>query len=596
MLDTYKKLWKLLDKKERRNAILLLALMMLMGLSEVFGVASVLPFISVLLNPSVVNENGILSWVYKFFEFPDLNSFFVFLGLIVFFVVIINLIIKAFTNWAMARFSHMRSYSIGSRLLNNYLHRPYDWFLQQHSSDLGKSVLSEVQEVVTQSLMPSVQLIGNVIVALFLVILLIIVDPIVALVALVLFGGAYALIYVVLRKYLAKLGAERLSSNRQRYQVAQEALAGIKEVKVFGTENEYVSEFNHYAEKFSKCIASNQVIGQLPRFFLEGIAFGSMLLIILFNIDNDALNSVLPIVTLYAFAGYRLMPALQQIYQALTKIRFSKCVLNTVYKDSLVKISILDEFALDALKPLSVKHDIVFSNVTFAYPGSAVPALENFDLNIPARSTVALIGSTGAGKTTAVDLLLGLLAPDGGDIRIDGRPLAENTLIQWKKTIGYVPQNIFLFDDSIAKNIAFGVAEQDIDMSAVERAARTAELHDFVLSKLPEGYDTVVGERGVRLSGGQLQRIGIARALYHDPDVLILDEATSALDNLTEKAVMDAVHNLSHKKTIIMIAHRISSVKQCDVLFLLDNGKVAAQGDYDTLLAECDKFKAIVNR
>ena len=229
----------------------------------------------------------------------------------------------------------------------------------------------------------------------------------------------------------------------------------------------------------------------------------------------------------------------------------------------------------------------------YAYPQAERPAVQGMSLAIPARSTVGIVGGTGAGKTTTVDIMLGLLMPDRGTLSVDGIPISHENLRAWQRSIGYVPQQIFLADDTVAANIAFGRAAADIDQAAVERAARIAELHDFVMRELPDGYATKVGERGVRLSGGQRQRIGIARALYHDPDVLILDEATSALDNLTERAVMDAVHNLGHAKTIVMIAHRLSTVRECDTIFMLEGGRVVAEGSYDELIASNRQFRAL---
>jgi ATP-binding cassette, subfamily B, bacterial PglK len=242
---------------------------------------------------------------------------------------------------------------------------------------------------------------------------------------------------------------------------------------------------------------------------------------------------------------------------------------------------------------LRLNRTLVLEGISYAYPAAERQAITGLDLAIAAKSRVGIVGGTGAGKTTAVDIMLGLLEPQQGTLLVDGIPITRENRLAWQRSIGYVPQQIFLSDDTVAGNIAFGRKPSDIDRAAVERAARTAELHDFVMRELPEGYDTFVGERGVRLSGGQRQRIGIARALYHDPDVLILDEATSALDNLTERAVMDAVHNLGHAKTIVMIAHRLSTVRDCDIIFMLENGRVIASGSYDELLENNRQFRAL---
>jgi ABC-type multidrug transport system fused ATPase/permease subunit len=243
--------------------------------------------------------------------------------------------------------------------------------------------------------------------------------------------------------------------------------------------------------------------------------------------------------------------------------------------------------------PLRLREAIELVDVHYAYPLAERQALNGLSIRIPANTRVGIVGGTGAGKTTAVDIMLGLLDPQAGALRVDGRAITPALRRAWQSTIGYVPQHIFLTDDSVAANIAFGIPPEKIDHAAVERAARVAELHDFVMGELPEGYETFVGERGVRLSGGQRQRIGIARALYHDPDVLIMDEATSALDNLTERAVMDAVHNLGRAKTVVLIAHRLSTVRDCDTIFMLEGGRLVAEGSYDALIAENRQFRAL---
>jgi ABC-type multidrug transport system fused ATPase/permease subunit len=298
----------------------------------------------------------------------------------------------------------------------------------------------------------------------------------------------------------------------------------------------------------------------------------------------------------YAFAGYRLLPALQTIYNQLSMIRYHGELLKSLNDD----LRVLSATSL-ALPPASqvnaprrnFRQNIQFSNVQFSYPGASQPALNTINLTIPFRSRVGIVGASGSGKTTAMDVLLGLLLPQSGSLVLDDQPLSMGDLSGWQRNLGYVPQHIYLTDESIAGNIAFGVPQEEIDMEAVLRAAKIANLHDFVMTELPLGYSTLVGERGVRLSGGQRQRIGIARSLYHDPEVLILDEATSALDNLTERAVMDAINNLHNQKTIVMVAHRLTTVMSCDCIYLLDHGKAVASGTYEQLLEENARFKAM---
>ena len=509
-------------------------------------------------------------------------------------MLVASLAFKALTTYAQTRFGLMREYSIGKRLVEGYLHQPYSWFLDRHSTDLGKTILSEVGAVVRGGLTPLMMLMAQSTVALALLILLIIVDPLLAVSVSVVLGLAYAGIFAVVSGWLKSLGQARIDANKERFNAVSEAFGAAKEVKVSGLEEAYIQRFAKPAETFAKGQATATVISQLPRFALEAIAFGGMLLMILYLMaKSGSFASVLPIIALYSFAGYRLMPALQQVYGAFTKLRFAGPALDALHQD----LSSLQ--AIDAqhghFSPLPLTQAISLNQVSYCYPNAVQSALKGIDLIIPAYSTVGFVGATGSGKTTTVDVILGLLEPQEGALKIDGQPITAANRRPWQRAIGYVPQSIYLSDDSVAANIAFGVNTKDIDQRAVERAAKIANLHEFVINDLPQGYATAVGERGVRLSGGQRQRIGIARALYHNPQVLILDEATSALDNLTEQAVMLALNNLGHNITVILIAHRLSTVRQCNQIFLLERGEVKASGTYDQLIENSAQFKSMVD-
>ncbi|MFP4285662.1 MAG: ABC transporter ATP-binding protein [Desulfovermiculus sp.] len=631
-MNTIKKILSLLTPEERRRAYLLLFMILVMALLDTIGVASIMPFMSVLGNPEVVETNRWLNLVYTKLGFTSPKDFLFFLGLIVFIALVSSIAFKALTQYALLRFTHMRNFSLSCRLFKGYLGRPYAWFLNRHSADLGKSVLSEVQQVINNVVIPFMQLLAHGAVVLFLIILLLLVDPVLALVAALVLGGAYALIYLTIRRYLSRIGSDRVLANKERFQVAQEALGGIKEVKVFGREMPFFTRFVNPSRRFAKHQATNAILGQLPRYALEILAFGGVLILALFLFRTHGdFSKVLPLLAVYAFAGYRLLPALQQVYSLLSKLRFGLPALDCLYQDIQQFKDNSRVLNQEDHPPLVPEKSITLRDITFTYPGAHVPALKNLSLDIPARTTVGIVGSTGSGKTTTVDLILGLLPPDSGRLLVDGQRITQgprtkeqelrnkdhfsslksqslnlgpsssspdnlklktyNPLMSWQRTLGYVPQHIYLADDTVAANIAFGIPSEDIDMDAVIKAAQIAELHNFVTTELSKGYETLVGERGVRLSGGQRQRIGIARALYHDPAVLIFDEATSALDNLTEKAVMRAVHNLGKEKTVIMIAHRLSTVEKCDQIFLLEHGRLVTQGTYDQLLNSSTEFQ-----
>ncbi len=592
-----KKFLALLTPPERKLAGVLMGMILVMAFLDMLGVASILPFMAVLANPELVQTNAILNTTFTISRHIGIQTseqFLFALGMLVFFLLVTSLAFKALTTYAQARFALMREYSIGKRLVEGYLHQPYSWFLNRHSADLGKTILSEVGMVVSGGMFPVMTLMAQGTVALALLILLIIVDPLLALSVGVVLGLAYVGIFAMMSGWLKRLGQARIDANKERFTAVSEAFGAAKEVKVNGLEQPYIQRFAKPAEIYAKGQATAQVIAQLPRYALEAIAFGGMLLVILYLMaKSGSFAAALPIIALYAFAGYRLMPALQQIYVAFTQLRFAGPALDALHRD-LISLEVVDNQD-SHLNPLPFTQAIQLNQVSYRYPNAPQPALKGIDLSIPAHSTVGFVGATGSGKTTTVDIILGLLEPEEGHLSVDGQPITPDKCRRWQSAIGYVPQQIYLADDSVAANIAFGVDTEDIEQEAIERAAKIANLHEFVINDMPQGYATTVGERGVRLSGGQRQRIGIARALYNNPTVLILDEATSALDNLTEQAVMDELSNLGHEITVILIAHRLSTVRQCDQIYLMERGEIKASGSYDHLIASTQQFKAMVD-
>ncbi|MCW5213312.1 ATP-binding cassette domain-containing protein, partial [Desulfobulbus sp. TB] len=426
MIDIIRKLRDLLTPREKRNAVILFCLILATGVMESVGVVSVMPFLSVLSNPDVIQENAYLSYIYNALDFSSTQSFLVFTGGLVFVVVVSSLTLKAVTQYALARFTQMRNYTISTRLLQDYLDRPYIWFLNRHSADLGRTVLAEVQQVISGVLIPITQFVANAVIATCLVITLLLINPLVAVFAALLLGGSYSLVYTVLRKHLSRIGTERVQSNKERFQIAQEALGGIKEVKAAGLEAGYMNSFGKPAQRFAKSQAANIVIGQIPRFVLEALAFGGLLAIVLVMLATRGgdLGQVLPILGVFAFAGQRLLPALQSIYQNATNMRFGKPALDALHAE-------LSEEKNDPLKssnnvaPLPLKQSIEFTNIDFTYPGANQAAIHDLTLKIPANTTVGFVGSTGAGKTTLVDIIMALLPPDHGQLLVDGQPIFE---------------------------------------------------------------------------------------------------------------------------------------------------------------------------
>jgi ABC-type multidrug transport system fused ATPase/permease subunit len=570
--------------------------MLLSAIFEMAGIASIMPFMSMVADPGIVDHNHWLSLTYHRFGFDSPRSFMIFLGFVVLGVLFLSNLIAALTVWSILRFSFTAGRDLAQKMFSVYLNHPYVFFLNRNSSELVQNTLFEMGRTVNNVLIPLLTILARSTIALSILILLFSVNPSLALVAGTLLGGAYGLVYFGVRKTLARSGQEISRENARRTQVAYETFGGIKDIKILGREKTFFDLFQKPVERYALLQAQTQMISLLPRYALETMAFGGIIGIVLYLLSTgENLSTTLPLISLYALAGYRLMPALQQIFANWSTVRFNISAVERISRDieALPENAQKQEVPPPATRRLSLQTAIELDRVTFHYPGREEAVLDDLSLVIPARTSIGLVGSTGSGKTTTLDILLGLLEPTGGSLKIDGQPVNRTNVRQWQATIGYVPQQIMLLDDTVLKNIAFGIPEQEIDRDKVVQAATLAHLHDFVTSDLREGYDTPIGERGVRLSGGQRQRIGIARALYHEPSVLVLDEATSALDNITENVIMEALNTLARDKTVIMVAHRLTTVRECDTIVVLDRGRVVDSGTYDALLERNDFFRML---
>ncbi len=590
-MERINKLLYLLSKRERKQAFLLLLLSVIIAVVDAAGVASILPFMAVMSDPEVIKTNSTLSQAYEYFAFSSERDFLVFLGSALFFLLIGSLLLKGIGTYLTLKFTRLREYTIGRKLYSRYLNQNYSYFVSRHSAEIHKIILSEVAVVVTSGLAPLLTIISQGIVVVVLIIMLIFVNWQIAIISGLAFSVIYGLLFYATNALVVRQGTGRAEANNKRFMSLSESAGALKEIKLKGFENSYIERFSVPAKKYANHLANGLAISQLPRFALEALIFGGLIVASLWAGGSN--SSAVPLIALYAFAGYRLMPALQQIYTSVTQLRLVDAPLNSLHHDltTLPERYVSEEEGVEHNSSSSIS-SIEFRNISFKYPGSDAFALKSLDLQIKKGDLIGLVGLTGSGKTTLVDLLLGLFNPTDGEVLVNGLPREDNSLKRWSKSLAYVPQDIFIADDTLSSNIAFGVPVENINDDAVKRAAELACLDEFAMS-LPKKYETMLGERGGKLSGGQKQRVGIARALYTSPNLLVMDEATSALDTITEKQISKSIKNIAKDITVIIVAHRMSTIMSCDKIYLLESGKISASGSFNELVQANKKFEEL---
>jgi ABC-type multidrug transport system fused ATPase/permease subunit len=598
-VSALRKAWALLDRRERRNAGIVLLVVSMAALGTAVMVGSILPFLTVLADPSSIRNIPQLDWAYETFGFGSSYAFLLALGFATLGVIVLSNALMLARIYVITRFSQMRIHALSRKLLGIYLSQPYAFFLDHHSGDMSTRILSEVDQTVNAFFRPFAEVVASTLTILAIVALLIWVNPAVAIGAFVVFGGTFGIVFAIIRRRLSELGTRRAQSNQKRFRTAKEVLGGIKEVKLHGHEDAYLHRFSTSSYNTMRPMMLSQLIGQIPRYFVEAVAFGGLVILCVLLLDPEAFGSgestlqeLLPLIGVVAFAAQRMMPELSKLYQYMTQMRFGAAALEALHSDMKDAAS-AHARPKAAPEPLGLTSELRLEGVTYRYPNAHRDSLSSISLTIKAGERIGIVGGTGAGKTTVADLVLGLLAPTEGRLLADGTEIDEANRRRWQQSLAYVPQEIFLVDATVAENIAFGLSAGEIDRDRVETAARIAQLDGFVRSELPDGYETGIGERGVRLSGGQRQRIGIARALYHGADLIVFDEATSALDNLTERDVMSAIDAVPGNKTILMIAHRLSTVQKCDRIVVLDQGRIVGVGTWEELIEQNPSFREL---
>lgn len=569
-------------------------MILIMAILEVVGIASILPFMQVVAQPESIQNNTWLNWIYIQLGFQSSREMLIFTGVCVLVLLTLSNVFKAFTSWQQHKFSWDVSHDLGTRLLRVYLAKPYGYFLTHNTSELLTNLIVEAGRVTTSILLPLCELISQITVCLLIFGLLIVASPTVALGMIVILGAAYGLVYFARKSYLTRLGKERVHTNRNKFLHLKEMLEGIKTFRVYGVENFFYHRFNQASRLHSHIQPRVHLVSALPRYVLEIFAFGGVVLVILILIlRGQDLQGILPLLSLYVLAGYRLLPALQRVFAAAIKMRHTMPAIDVIEADLHSDASFFEEKNIEDTIPLFT-HDLTLENVGFYYDETEQKVLSELSVTIPKGKTIAFVGSTGSGKTTLVDLIVGLLHPQIGEIRIDDVVLNTKNATTWQAQIAYVPQEVFLFDDSVVRNVAIGEDVENVNWEHLKKVTTIANIHNFIEKELPQTYNTRIGEQGVRLSGGQRQRLGLARALYRKPKVLILDEATSALDSITESAVIDSLKANTDDLTVIVIAHRLSTVRHVDCIYLLEKGRIVAEGNYEKLIQKSDVFREMV--
>ena len=581
-MNLIKKIKSILSKNELRLLNWIVVASIFLGIVEALGVALIFPFMSAVLDTEIIFENQYLLYFYKAFNFTSVNTYMATIGVVVILFLLAGNVYMAFVDAWVIKFSMMQGHRLSTRLLSNYLYQPYSFFLQRNTADLGKNILTEVQRCISGIILPVVGALSKLFIIILIFIVLVVANPFVAISILAILSVVFTMIYILVRGKLSELGVDSTKVVFDRHKAANEAMQGVKQIKLHGKEEVFVERFSIASKKNASYYAHSSIIGNIPRYVLEAVAFGSMIgIIVVLLMKGYKGVEIIPMISLYALGSYKLIPSLQSVYKAASLVTYNLPALDILIKD-FENTSKNEDNDANNKQALTFKNEIELKAVTTSYKESNKTILDSLNLKIKHNTTVGIVGKTGSGKTTLIDVIMWLIEIDKGVMTVDGVLVDLSTMRSWREKIGYVPQEIYLLDDTIEKNIAFGVKSSEVNQLRIEEVCNLCELDEFIVG-LPEGSKTLVGEKGVRLSGGQRQRIGIARALYNNPDILILDEATSALDSNTEDFIMRALHNLAHKKTIIMVAHRITTLKNCDVIHMIENGSIKQSGTYSEL-------------
>ncbi len=593
MLDSLKKIYTLFLSRYRLKLAILFAMMLLASVLELLGIGMVPAFIMAVSDPQSVLDTRIVGDWLRALDLTTQQDLVMAGALLLIGVYVVKNLYLSFFLYIKKRFVANRGVYLQDRLFKAYMTAPYSFYTNRNSAELLRNITNEVQRIVSGTMMPFMELALNFTMSTFIIGFLLFWEPMITLATMVVMGGGgYAFLKYTQRK-TDEYGRKDREARTEMNKAVIQGLGGFKETRILNREKMFLGHFRDNAEVSKRANIYKYLLNNLPNPIIETLAVSGILMIALIMVlEGRANESILAVLGLFGTATVRLMPVFKQVISKVTDLRYNVHSVNAVYDDLMLLENEYKDFRQKVLsdrEKLELRSEIRLENVTYGYEGADEQAVKNATFTIPKGSAVAFAGATGAGKTTMVDVILGLLEPQEGRITVDGSNIHDN-IRGWQQNVGYIPQSIYLLDDTIRRNIAFGIPDEDIDEGSIWEAIKAAQLEEMI-TRLPNGIDTMVGERGVRLSGGQQQRIGIARALYSNPDLLVMDEATSSLDNLTEKYVIDAIERLKGDRTIIMIAHRLTTVKNCDTIYMMKEGEIVDHGTYYELLEDSKDFR-----
>lgn len=588
----FTEIFKLFSEKEKILFSKVVFLNFLTSLLEVAGILSIMPFIALLLDQSLIDKSYLLKYLLLNLANDDIQTFNLFMGISVLVMLVLGQTCKIVSQCITLRFILDFEKNLTVTILKGYLHQAYDWFSDKHSSEASGTILAEASNVVHVNAMSLMTLLSQSFVAIALATILLTYDFRVALIVALIIGGFYLVIFILLKRFVRYIGDRRFKINLYRFKLVDEVFSAIKEIKIRGLEVKYINDFSGEARHYAKYSLLAILIASVPKHIFELVAFGGIIGLILVKLGAENFVTILPTITLYAVAGYKLIPALQSIFHSVSQMNFSRPsvahVLNELNRDS---SDCAEQKTSDFVQSFKVEK-ISFQNVCYRYPRSDSDSISNLDLEVEDGDVIGIAGFTGSGKSTLVNMLLGLLIPTQGELKVNNEMLSKSNLSRFRDAVGYVPQEIYLKDASIVENIAFGIPLERVDLLKLGEVIKFAALDEFV-SALPNGIHSGVGENGSKLSGGQKQRIGLARAIYRDPKVLVLDEATSALDNVTENQVMSNILSSKDIKIVFIVAHRLTTLKQSNKILVLDQGRRVCLDEISKLQESCEVFKSL---